>query len=96
MAPHGRESAYRRLAGAVRLVRTWGDAYGYSLVATGRAEIMLDPVMSVWDCAALFPIVTEAGGTFTDWNGIPTIHAGEAIGTNSILLEQVLQAIRQS
>jgi histidinol-phosphatase len=95
MAPHGRESAYRRLAGSVRLVRTWGDAYGYSLVATGRAEIMLDPVMSVWDCAALFPIVTEAGGTFTDWNGVPTIHAGEAIGTNGALLEQVLQAIRQ-
>ncbi|PMP85678.1 MAG: histidinol phosphate phosphatase [Roseiflexus castenholzii] len=88
MAPRG------RLAASVRLVRTWGDAYGYSLVATGRAEIMLDPVMSVWDCAALFPIVTEAGGTFTDWNGAPTIHAGEAIGTNGLLLEQVLNIIR--
>jgi len=90
MAPYGREAAYRRLASSVRMVRTWGDAYGYSLVATGRADVMLDPVMSVWDCAALLPVVTEAGGTFTDWRGTATIHAGEAIGTNGLLLEQVL------
>ncbi len=49
--------------------RTWGDCYGHVLVATGRAEIMLDPVMSVWDCAVLLPIIEEAGGTFTDWRG---------------------------
>jgi histidinol phosphatase-like enzyme (inositol monophosphatase family) len=49
--------------------RTWGDAYGHILVATGRADIMLDPVMNVWDCAALLPIVEEAGGRFTDWQG---------------------------
>lgn len=93
MAPAGREAAYRRIASAARLVRTWGDAYGYSLVATGRADLMLDPVMSVWDCAALYPVVTEAGGTFTDWRGMPTIHAGEAIGSNGLLLEQALSMV---
>lgn len=74
--------------------RTWGDAYGHALVATGRADIMLDPVMNVWDCAALLPILQEAGGRFTDWNGEPTIHGGNAISTNGALFEEVMNAIR--
>src|SRR5262245_50266198 len=79
MARFGRDAAYRRLVAATKMQRTWGDAYGYVLVATGRAEIMLDPQMSVWDCAALLPVLEEAGGSFTDWRGQPTINAGEAI-----------------
>src|SRR5882762_3621967 len=74
--------------------RTWGDAYGHVLVATGRADIMLDPVMSVWDCAALSPIVEEAGGTFTDWQGVRTIHGGNAISTNGLLFDRVRETIR--
>ena len=77
-----------------RLGRTWGDAYGYLLVATGRAEAMLDPALNVWDAAALQPVLEEAGGTFTDWNGTPTIHAGEALGTNGLVLEEVLAVTR--
>lgn len=73
--------------------RTWGDAYGHVLVATGRADIMLDPVMNIWDCAALLPIVEEAGGTFTDWTGKRTIDGGNAISTNGALLEPVLQIV---
>ncbi len=52
------------------------------MVATGRAEMMLDPIMNAWDCAALLPILQEAGGTFTDWHGTPTIHGGDAFSTN--------------
>ena len=63
---------------AAYITRTWGDCYGYLLVATGRAEVMVDPILNVWDAAAVQPIVEEAGGTFTDWQGHPTIHAGEA------------------
>jgi histidinol phosphatase-like enzyme (inositol monophosphatase family) len=74
--------------------RTWGDVYGHVLVATGRADIMLDPIMNVWDCAPLLPIVEEAGGTFTDWQGQRTIHGGNAISTNGILFELVMAAIR--
>ena len=74
--------------------RTWGDAYGHVLVATGRAEIMLDPVMNVWDCAALLPIVEEAGGTFTDWQGAPRIDGGNAISTNGKLFDEVMATIR--
>jgi fructose-1,6-bisphosphatase/inositol monophosphatase family enzyme len=73
--------------------RSWGDCYGHILVATGRAEVMLDPVMSVWDCAALMPIVQEAGGTFTDWRGEPTIRGGNAISTNGRLFKQVMRLV---
>lgn len=93
MAPRGRAAAYARLVAATKMQRTWGDAYGYALVATGRAELMLDPIMSVWDCAALLPIVSEAGGSFTDWQGTPTIHAGEAVATNGLILADVLALI---
>ena len=70
--------------------RTWGDCYGYVLVATGRADVMLDPVLSVWDCAALLPVVEEAGGTFTDWRGQRTIRGGNAIATNGLLFQEVM------
>ena len=73
--------------------RTWGDCYGHVLVATGRADIMLDPVMNVWDCAALLPIVEEAGGTFTDWRGQRTIYGGTAISTNGALYNSVMEII---
>jgi histidinol phosphatase-like enzyme (inositol monophosphatase family) len=89
-----RQAAAARLQNAARLSRTWGDCYGYLLVATGRAEVMVDPVMNVWDAAAVAPIVTEAGGTFTDWQGRSTIHAGEGIATNGHVLEEVLAFTR--
>ncbi len=76
-----------------RTHRTWGDCYGHVLVATGRADVALDPVMNVWDCAALLPILEEAGGTFTDWSGRRTIRGGNAISTNGILLPEVLQIV---
>jgi histidinol phosphatase-like enzyme (inositol monophosphatase family) len=87
---HDRRAAYDRLQAACRLTRTWGDCYGYLMVATGRADVMVDPVMSIWDAAALAPILEEAGGTFTDWQGRPTIHSGEGIGTNGHVLAEVL------
>jgi histidinol-phosphatase len=75
--------------------RTWGDCYGHVLVATGRGECMLDPVMNVWDCAALLPIVEEAGGTFTDWTGRRTIQGGNAISTNGALYPEILEIINK-
>jgi histidinol-phosphatase len=85
-----RSGAYDRLVARTALQRTWADCYGYALVATGRAEVALDPIMNVWDCAALLPIVEEAGGRFTDWRGRPTIHGGEAVATNGRLHAEVL------
>ena len=92
-AHHGRAAAFRRLVDATYIQRTWGDAYGYALVATGRAEVMLDPAMALWDCGPLQVIMEEAGGTFTDWQGRPTIFGGESIGTNGALFEQVMALV---
>lgn len=93
-AETGKLDAYRRLAAATALERTWGDCYGHVLVATGRAEVMLDALMNVWDCAALVPILTEAGGTFTDWKGRTVIDGGDAISTNGRLFEAVMGCVR--
>jgi fructose-1,6-bisphosphatase/inositol monophosphatase family enzyme len=57
---------------------------------------MLDPVMNIWDCAALLPILEEAGGTFTDWRGRRTISGGNAISTNGVLFPEVIETIRQT
>jgi fructose-1,6-bisphosphatase/inositol monophosphatase family enzyme len=88
--------AAEMLQDQVQARRTWGDVYGHVLVATGRAEIMLDPIMNVWDCAPLLPILEEAGGTFTDWQGQRTIHGGNAISTNGRLFEAVMSTIRKA
>ena len=95
MEPCGRGAAYARLCKATAMQRTWSDAYGYVLVATGRAEIMLDAQMSAWDCAALMPVLQEAGGTFTDWAGHPTIYGNEAIATNQYVLKDVLALVKE-
>ncbi len=88
-----RSDAYPRLAAATRLQRTWGDCYGYILVATGRAEIMLDPVINPWDCAPILPIVTEAGGRFTTWAGEATIWGKDGVATNAALHTSVLEVL---
>lgn len=84
---------YTRLAAATWFSRTWGDVYGYLLVATGRVDIMIDPILNVWDAAAVQPIIQEAGGRFSDWSGTSRIDAGEAIGSNGILHEDILRVI---
>ena len=61
--------AFDALAARVRVARTWGDCYGYLLVATGWADIMCDAIMNLWDLAALIPIIRGAGGVITDWQG---------------------------
>ena len=91
----GRQEAYARLQSAARLTRTWGDCYGFMLVATGRAEVMIDPYLNLWDAAALQPIIEEAGGSFTDWKGRPTIQSGEAVATNGAIRDEVLAITRE-
>jgi len=80
-----RRERWTRLQNGARTMRTWGDCYGYLLVATGRADIMVDDVISDWDGAAFMPIITEAGGEFTDWRGRATPFGGDAIATNAKL-----------
>jgi histidinol phosphatase-like enzyme (inositol monophosphatase family) len=94
-AARTRSGAWDRIVARTALQRTWADCYGYVLVATGRAEVSLDPIMNVWDCAPLLPIVEEAGGRFTDWSGRRTIHGGEAVATNGALHDQIVALLRE-
>jgi len=87
----GRREVFARLERDTLLTRTWGDAFGYYLVATGRAELMIDPVMSLWDAAPLLTILEEAGGVFTDWKGNRTIFNEEGIASNGRFHEQVIE-----
>jgi len=73
--------------------RAYGDFYGYMLVAEGAVDIMVEPELSLWDLAALVPIVTEAGGTFTDLAGWPGPGGGSAVATNGKLHSDVLDRL---
>jgi histidinol phosphatase-like enzyme (inositol monophosphatase family) len=84
---------WRTLGSRVAVARSWGDCFGYLMVATGRAEAMVDPVLSAWDAAPFLPIIREAGGVFTDWNGRETIRGGSAIATNAALASAIRQAL---
>jgi len=90
----GRLEAWQRIMAATYTQRTWGDGYGYALVATGRADVMADPALSPWDAGPLKVIIEEAGGAFTDWQGNPTLRAEEGIATNRRLLQPLLAVIR--
>ena len=78
---------------ATGLQRGWGDCYGHCLVATGRADVMLDPVMNPWDVAALVPILQESGGRISDWTGAVRIDGGDAVSTNGHLHDSILDAL---
>lgn len=79
-----------RLYAEARLRRTWGDAYGYALVATGRADVMVDPVVEPWDLAAVVPVVEEAGGRFTATDGRRGPWHGSGLATNGRLHDEAL------
>lgn len=94
MALPGRAEGWEALRKRARLVRTWGDAYGYAMVATGRAEAMFDAKFAIWDAAAIRPIVEEAGGVFTDWEGRASHLGGSGVGTNAALAEEIRRLLR--
>jgi histidinol phosphatase-like enzyme (inositol monophosphatase family) len=81
---------YGQLVRAAGLVRTWGDCWGHVLVATGRAEAMIDPKMSPWDSVPLQPIVEEAGGRFTTLAGEAAPDGGSAVSTNGLVHDELL------
>ncbi|HSH46539.1 MAG TPA: inositol monophosphatase family protein [Longimicrobiales bacterium] len=89
-----RMAGWRRLADRAGTARTWGDCYGYALVATGRAEAMLDPILNTWDAAAVRPIIEEAGGVFTDWYGGDSHDAGHAVATNAALTGPIREVLK--
>ena len=90
----GRGRLWDRLADHFGKTRGWGDCYAYALVATGRAEAAIDPRMAIWDCAALLPILEEAGGCFTDWTGDATIDGGNAIASNGRFHDELIDLLK--
>lgn len=91
--PGGWGERWRELTRPAAVSRTWGDCFGYLMVATGRAEVMVDAKMSAWDAAALKPIVEEAGGVFTDRAGKATAFGGSGIATNALLAARVRELL---
>jgi histidinol-phosphatase len=87
-------SAYHELESEAYVTRTWGDGYGYLLVATGRAEVMIDPIVNPWDVAAVAPVIIEAGGAFTSWSGEYDIRASHCVGSNGLVHDHVLAKLK--
>jgi histidinol-phosphatase len=80
-----RHEGWKRMWEAAAVSRTWGDAFGYLMVATGRAEVMVDARIRAWDIACFVPIIEEAGGVFTDLDGAATAFGKHSIATNAAL-----------
>jgi histidinol-phosphatase len=91
----GARHSLDKLTEASYVTRTWGDGYGYLLVATGRAEVMVDPICNPWDIAAVLPVIVEAGGTFSDWKGELRIDTGDGVGSNSKVHAHVLEMLKK-
>jgi myo-inositol-1(or 4)-monophosphatase len=84
---------FENLIRRVGLYRMWGDCYGYSLVAGGYADIMIDPIMSKWDLAALIPVVNGAGGKITDYYGRDPMAGNSIVAANKYLHEEIIKIL---
>lgn len=93
MGRTGRLEGFRMLEERAMAARTWSDAYGHALVATGRVAAMLDPLVARWDVSAMAVIVREAGGRFTDFSGSDFL-ADEALSSNGHVHSELLEAFR--
>jgi len=91
----GRKDALDKLCSGTLLTRGWGDCYGHMLVATGRADVMIDPELNAWDAAALVPILQEAGGHFIDWNGKASIYSGQGLSVSDAMKDTILEILAE-
>lgn len=85
-----------KLIQRARLYRTWGDCFGYFGLATGGADIMIDPTLAYWDVAAIVPIIEGAGGRVTSWRGGDPLASPSAIATAGPLHDEVLALLRET
>ena len=81
---------FDKLIKKVKLYRNWGDCYGYYLLATGYADIMIDPIMSPWDLLPLIPIIRGAGGVITDYHGNDPVHGKSAVASASGIHSEII------
>ena len=85
---------FQRFGPSGARVRTWGDGYGYVLVATGRVDAMIDPGLNLWDIAPMLVIVPEAGGRITQWNGSSNASSGDWLASNGAIHDELLTRLR--
>ncbi len=84
---------FNELTGRVKLYRNWGDCYGYYLVATGYADIMIDPVMNIWDLMALIPVIRGAGGIITDYHGNNPVTGSSIIAASPGIHKNIIELL---
>jgi myo-inositol-1(or 4)-monophosphatase len=89
------QKSFDQLASSVKLYRNWGDCYGYYLLASGFADIMIDPIMSVWDSMSLIPIIKGAGGLITDYEGNDAIVGNSIVASNPTLHPVVIEILNK-
>lgn len=87
---------FDNLINEVKLYRNWGDSYGYYLLATGFADVMIDPIMNVWDSMALIPIIRGAGGIITDYYGNNPVNGNSIVAANPTLHSLVIKYLNES
>ena len=92
-APHGGSAAFEAVRRRVWRTRAYGDFWSHVLVAEGAVDLAVEPELSAWDIAALVPVVREAGGRITGFDGAPALDAGCAVTSNGLLHEQFLTAL---
>jgi myo-inositol-1(or 4)-monophosphatase len=93
VAKYQNRRSFDTLVSQTHLFRTWGDCYGYLLIASGRADIMLDPVMHAWDLLPVVPIIKGAGGVITTWSGDDPIQGTSCVAANGALHHEVLRIL---
>jgi myo-inositol-1(or 4)-monophosphatase len=96
VAEHHPQANFNALCADVKFWRTWADGYGYALLASGYADIMIDPVMNPWDIMAVVPVLRGAGGTITDFSGADAVKGKSIVAASPDLHAQVLQRLRNA
>jgi myo-inositol-1(or 4)-monophosphatase len=89
------QNKFDELTEKVKLYRNWGDCYGYYLIATGFADIMVDPIMSVWDSMSLIPIINGAGGIITDYQGNDPVVGSSIVASNKEIHSEVIKLLNE-
>lgn len=88
-------AGFEALSKQVQRYNNWGDCHGYYLVATGGADIMIDPILEIWDLMALIPIIEGAGGRITDWQGNDAVQGRSAVATAGPIHDQVIRMLNE-
>jgi len=87
------QEGYNALCNEVSQMRTWGDCYGYLMIASGQADLMLDPIVNPWDILPIIPIIRGAGGRITAWDGGEPDSPASAVAGSSDIHTQAISLL---